>query len=167
MYLQNVGKVKSKGINFNARAEPLDGLKLTVAAALNDSWFSRYDNALNPGVDLSGNAMPYTPSGMLNANAQYDIRLPGDGGTISPHGGISVIGKTWFDESNSIAQARYTLLDAGLRWQTGKGIAVDLYGDNLTDRRYAVYAFNAGPGIGNAYQLGRGRELGVRLSLSY
>lgn len=167
MYLQNVGKVKSKGINLNARAEPLNGLMLTLSAALNDSWFSRYDNALNPGVDLTGNTMPYTPSGMVNANAQYAIRLPGDGGTIIPHGGISVIGKTWFDESNSIAQARYTLLDAGLRWQTHMGVAIDLYGDNLTDRRYAVYAFNAGAGIGNAYQLGRGRELGVRLNLSY
>lgn len=167
MYLQNVGKVTSKGLNLNARAEPVDGLNLTLSGALNDSWFSRYDNALNPGIDLTGNTMPYSPSSMINANAQYDIRLPGDGGTISPHAGISLIGKTWFDESNSISQARYALLDAGLRWQTGKGLTVDLYGDNLADKRYAVYAFNAGPGIGNAYQLGRGRELGVRLSLSY
>lgn len=167
MYLQNVGKVKSKGVNLNAHAEPLDGLNFTLSAALNDSWFSRYDNALNPGVDLSGNKLPYSPSGMVNANLQYDIALPGGGGTVSPHGGISVIGKTWFDEANSIAQPRYTLIDAGVRWQTAMGVAVDLYGDNLTDKRYAVYAFNAGAGIGNAYQLGRGRELGVRLSLSY
>ncbi len=165
MYLQNVGTAKSKGINLTARAEPVDSLVLTLAGALNDSWFSRYDNPANPGIDLSGNKLPYAPSATLNANLEYGFDLPL--GRFTPHAGISLIGKSWFDEANSIGQRAYTLLDAGFRWQVSRNFTLDLYGDNLSDRRFATYAFNAGPGIGNAYQLGKGRELGVRLQTGF
>lgn len=167
MYLQNVGTAKSRGLNLNARAEPLDGLALTLSASLNDSWFSRYDNPANPGVDFTGNKLPYAPSGMLNASLQYRFDLPGGLGTLTPHAGASVIGRTWFDEANSIAQGTYTLFDAGISWDAGRGVRLDLYGDNLGDKRYATYGFDGGPGIGNAYQLGRGRELGARLRASF
>lgn len=166
-YLQNVGTVKSKGINLDLRLEPVDRLVLTASAALNDSWFSHYDNPANPDVDLTGNTVPYAPSGMLNANLAYGIDLPGELGRLTPHGGVSVIGRTWFDEANTLGQSSYTLLDAGVEWAMGDALSLALYGNNLTDETYTVYAFDAGPGIGNVYQLGKGRELGVRLRAAF
>lgn len=166
-YLQNIGTVKSKGANLDLRLEPISQFVLTASAALNDSWFSRYANPANPGVDLTGNISPYAPSGMLNANLSYGFSLPAGLGKLTPHGGVSIIGKTWFDEANSLSQSSYTLLDAGMSWALENGISIELYGDNLADKNYAVYAFNAGPGIGNAFQLGKGRELGARLHVIF
>jgi pesticin/yersiniabactin receptor len=166
MYLQNVGTTRAKGLNLNGRLEPVDDLTLTLSGSLNKSWFSRYDNPANPGIDLAGNRMPYAPEAMLNASLRYDITLPGFG-RLSPHGGISLIGRSWFDEANSLGQTGYALLDAGLSWQAKTGLALDLYGDNLTDRHYTTYGFDAGPGIGPVYQLGKGRELGVRARAAF
>ena len=39
--------------------------------------------------------------------------------------------------------------------------------DNITDETYATYGCNRGPELGNLYQLGQGRTVGVRVSMSW
>ncbi|WP_206244626.1 TonB-dependent receptor [Novosphingobium terrae] len=161
-YLENVGTARSRGVDLNLRLRPVDPFTISLSGSLNRSWFSRYDNALTPGLDLTGHKVPYAPSAQLNANIDYRISLPGSLGTLSPHAGVSHNGRIWFTEANAVGQGPYTLVDAGLSWRLNERLGIDLYGDNLTDKTYATYGFDTG-GAGLAYQLGRGREFGLRL----
>ena len=94
------------------------------------------------------------------------LHLGGGLGMLVPHFGVTYIGEIFFDESNTVGQGAYTLLDAGLTWQPREHAQVNLFVDNITDKTYAVYGFNQ-PGFGNLYQLGQGRLVGASLKLSY
>ncbi len=111
--------------------------------------------------------MPYAPEVTVNASIEHMLHLGAGLGMLIPHFGVTYVGEIFFDESNTVGQDAYTLLDAGLTWQPREHAQVNLFVDNITDKTYAVYGFNAGPGFGNLYQLGQGRLVGASLKLSY
>lgn len=167
-YLQNVGEVESKGISLTARWQPVDPFMLSGGIAFNDTYFSSYNNPANPGVNLTGNKVPYAPDVTANLTAAYTFGLPGDFGDMTARAGVTYVGKTWFDEANTIGQGAYALFDAGLSWTHGEHVVADFYVDNITDETYAVYGFDsAGAGFGNVYQLGQGRTIGGRLKITF
>ena len=135
--------------------------------AVNKSQFRHYQDPTGASSnDLSGNTLPYAPRSTANLAAEYRFEL-GNGMALIPHVGVSYIGKTWFDEANTLEQGGYSLLDAGLSWQVNRNLSADFYVDNLGDKTYAVYAFDAGAPIGTAYQVGEGRLAGMRVNLSF
>ncbi|MGF6093880.1 TonB-dependent receptor [Pseudomonas sp. 18175] len=165
-YLQNVGDARTKGASLNAKWMPTDHLQVKAGVAVNNSEFRHYKDPTGSSADLSGNTLPYAPNRTANLNAQYSFDLP-NGGQLIPHMGVTYVGKTYFDEGNSLSQGGYSLLDLGLSWQVNKNFSADLYADNLANKAYSVYAFNAGAPFGTAYQLGDSRLVGLRLNLSY
>lgn len=165
-YLQNAGEVETKGASLNARWQATRSLYLKAGAALNDTKFTRYADAATPGVNLTGNKVPYAPNATGNLSAEYTIALAG-GGRLIPRAGISYVGKTWFNETNTVGQQAYALYTAGVSWQLNQMLSADLSIDNLTDKAYAVYAFAAGAPYGTLYQVGKGRTAGVRINARY
>ncbi len=166
-YLQNVGDAHTRGASLNARWQASDALRIKAGVALNRSEFRHYQDPTGASsADLSGNSLPYAPRSTANLAAEYVFEL-GDGAALVPRLGLSYVGKTWFDEANRIAQGGYSLLDAGVTWQVNRNLSADFHVDNLADKTYAVYAFDAGAPIGTAYQVGEGRLAGVRLNLSF
>lgn len=164
-YLQNAGDVEAKGFDLAVTAYPLDALRITAGLGLNDTTFVSYDNPANPDIDLKGGTVPYAPQVTANVNLEYAWELPGGLGTLVPHGGFQYIGRTYFDELNTIQQGGYALFDAGLSWRCGR-ITADAYVENIGDKTYATYGFDGGPYLGDAYQLGPGRSFGIRLGVS-
>ncbi|WP_110968664.1 TonB-dependent receptor [Pseudomonas huaxiensis] len=166
-YLQNVGDARTRGASLTAKWQATEALRIKAGVAMNKSEFSHYqDPTGSSSNDLSGNILPYAPRSTANLAAEYAFNLD-NGMALVPHIGLSYIGKTYFDEANNLVQGGYSLLDAGLSWQVNRNLSTDFYVDNLADKTYAVYAFDAGAPIGTAYQVGEGRLAGVRLNLSF
>jgi pesticin/yersiniabactin receptor len=166
-YLQNVGEVESKGFDFTIKALPTDHLRLTAGLGLNQTLFTKYNNPTTPGVSLVGNTVPYAPPVTLNAGAEYLIDLPVGYGQLIPNVAVSYIGKTFFDETNTVRQDAYALLDGGISWKQSKNLTADVYVRNITDKLYTTYGFNGGPFLGELYQVARGRTFGARMSLTF
>ena len=166
-YLQNVGDARTRGASLTARWQASEALRVKAGVAVNKSQFRHYQDPTGASSnDLSGNTLPYAPRSTANLAAEYRFEL-GNGMALIPHVGVSYIGKTWFDEANTLEQGGYSLLDAGLSWQVNRNLSADFYVDNLGDKTYAVYAFDAGAPIGTAYQVGEGRLAGMRVNLSF
>jgi len=166
-YLQNVGDARTRGASLTARWQASEALRVKAGVAVNKSEFRHYQDPTGASSnDLSGNILPYAPRSTANLAAEYRFEL-GNGMALIPHVGVSYIGKTYFDEANTLVQGGYSLLDAGLSWQVNRNLSADFYVDNLADKTYAVYAFDAGAPIGTAYQVGEGRLAGLRVSLSF
>lgn len=165
--LQNAGEVETKGINFTAKTYLWEDTRVSAGLGLNRAKFTDYRNPA-VAIDYTGNTVPYAPEVTVNASIEHMIHL-GDGlGSLIPHFGMSYVSEIYFDESNTIGQGAYTLLDAGVTWQPTEHAQLNLFVDNITDEAYAVYGFNAGPALGgNVYQLGQGRLVGANLKLSY
>ncbi|MBL3553758.1 TonB-dependent receptor [Rhodovulum sulfidophilum] len=164
-YLQNVGEVTAKGIDARLRVNR-GGWGVTGGATWGSSRFTGYDDA--SGTDHDGNDVPYAPDFTARLAVDYTHDLGHGRGSLIPRMGLSYQGKVWFDETNSLGQGGYWLVDAGLAWDMGQDRVLDLYATNLTDETYASYGFDAsGYGLGDVYQLGRGREVGIRFTQSF
>lgn len=168
-YLQNVGEVKTKGVSLNAKWQATRSLYMKAGVAFNDTSFTRYDNPANPGVDLTGNKVPYAPTATANLVAEYVIPLSGahGGARLVPRAGVSYVGKTYFNEANTVSQKGYALLNLGVSWYVNKSLSADFYFDNVTDKTYALYAFETGTPYGTVHQIGRGRTAGVRINVRF
>jgi iron complex outermembrane receptor protein len=91
-YITNVGKLRSRGVEVDARANPLDGLTLTFAGTYNDARYASYRNAPAPYltgylgvVDLTGRQASGAPKWSLTGTAEYvhharsvDLYIGGD-----------------------------------------------------------------------------------------
>ena len=77
-YITNVGDLRSRGVEVDARATPLEGLSLGVAGTYNDAKYRSYRNApaqyLNSYlgvIDLSGRPASGAPKWSVTGNAEY------------------------------------------------------------------------------------------------
>jgi len=81
-YIANVGKLRSRGVEFDARFTPLKGLTLTASGAYDDARYLSYRDAPSPylysylpSVDLSGSRAAGTPRWSFTGTAEYVHRL--------------------------------------------------------------------------------------------
>ncbi len=166
-YLQNVGKVTAKGLDLKVRARPTDQLGITAGLGLNRTTFTKYDNPVTPGVDYTGNFVPYAPEFTANFAIDYALDLANNWGQIIPRVGLTYVSSVYFDETNTVGQKGFALVDLGLSWKVNDKIVADLFVNNVFDKTYATYGFNAGPPYGNVYQLGEGRSFGANVNFTF
>lgn len=165
-YLQNVGEVTAKGIDLKVKARPTERLGIMGGLGLNKTTFTDYKNPVTPGLDLTGNRVPYAPEVTANFSVDYAFDLPDERGQLIPRAGVSYASEIYFDETNGIGQEGFALVDLGMAWQVNDHVAADVFVNNLFDKTYAVYGFTA-PGYGNLYQLGHGRAIGASLNITF
>lgn len=166
-YLQNVGDVESYGFDAKVTAYPVDRLAITATLGLNHARFRNYRDPTGAGQDLSGNRPAYAPPVTAGLDVGYSFRLPREAGEVTPRIGLTYVGRIYFDDANTVSQGGYTLVDASVGWAITPTLRADIFGTNLTNKRYATYGFDAGPFIGGVYQLGTGREGGLRLTAEF
>ncbi len=143
-YITNVGKLRSRGIEVDARANPLDGLTLTTAGTYNDAYYVHYRGA--PAqyltsylgvVDLSGRTASGAPKWSLTGSAEY-IR---HAGPIDLYGGGDASYRSGFYAAVNLDPFSrvpgYTLfgLHAGVRQPDGRW-DVSVWARNLTNKNY-------------------------------
>jgi len=163
--LRNIGDASSYGLELDSHWQASDQLALQLAARLGRT---ELENAVDPqtGADYSGNRLPYTPDTQLQLGLDYQFLqtwLPGD---LSLQAGARYYSELFFEESNSLRQSGYTLVDASLTLAMHNGLTVRLFGDNLTDELYRTSSFMFGPADVRS-TLGDGRSIGISAQLEF
>ena len=159
-YLQNVGTVQARGADLKIQAYLSPKWQITGMVAYNDSVFARSTQTTH----VTGDKVPLVPAFLAHEDISYTTYLSG-GGYFKARTGFDWIGKTFFDQSNTVSQNGYGLLNAEMIWAKDDHFKVILYGENLTNKNYAVYGFPFGS-FGNVYQLALGRTIGLRMQVS-
>jgi iron complex outermembrane receptor protein len=195
----NAAEATIKGIEFEVQALPVDNLELQLAATFLDAKYDRFttvygnctaaNQALDPRcagragqvrlIDAAGKTLNNAPDFKGTASARYTIPLSA-GGRISLFGQVSHQGEVFFnaDNSPSMIQDSYTVVDARIGYETGSGsLAVALFAKNLTDEEYfhnivqftstsdtALDVFNVGHALGYPAP---GRQWGLEVRYSF
>ena len=154
----NVPEVASRGVEWRAEVQPIDGLTLAANLGYTLSTFVNYYDPANRQDD-SGLNVPYVPRMTWLTEATY--RHPqGWMAHIDAHG----LGNTNFDPANNplYQQSAYVLLGSRLGYEATHW-AVYLYGENLTDTQYDALINSSI----NAQIAGNPRTLGIEAEMKW
>ena len=144
----NAGKSTIKGIEFEMKALPIDGLAIDASVGLLDAKFDRYtaENLLTgEPINRAGERLPFIPETQTHLGVQYSLPLQFSGtpewlhGWLTPrfdwryNGSIIYYGS----EIPGGTAPSYSLVDARLTYDFGGDqMQVALWVTNLTDSTY-------------------------------
>jgi iron complex outermembrane receptor protein len=133
--VQNIGDIKSKGIELEGRILVTENLELAGTYAYLDS---EVKNSVVP--ELVGMDTPQSPKHSASAQAHYYI--PSKLGEWKLSGIWTYSDDFWFDIFNTLEQDSYSLLDlrVGLTSNSGRWMIAGFV-DNATDEEYFVERF--------------------------
>ena len=171
----NAGKSYSCGLEATLRGSALDNhLNLAVSYGYTRAMFKEYmDSVVVNGqtspVDYADNYVPFVPQHTLAANADY--RLDFDNSLLrSVTLGVNVTaqGKTYWDSANTYSQKLYTLLGAHIDADFSP-VTISVWGRNLTNTNYNIFAIDSSFGGQTLYFAQRGNpfQMGVDLKLHF
>lgn len=147
-----IGKVRSKGFEIEARGELTDRLSII------GSYFNT--DATYESGDYKGNTFYAVPTEQAALWVKYAVN---DAFDVSL--GARYTGKSYANSANTLSVPSYTLFDAGFGvdlgeiWQSAEGVNAKLAIQNLTDERYVASC------VRSYCWLGEGRN--VQASISY
>ena len=132
------GTAHTEGFEFETVVEPVDGLQWKNNASYLDTRYITFLNAGGPGVDATGNQLPFAPRGMLYSQAAYELPLhvPGAfrvGADVSFQ--TSYFSDVLNRPQNAIGSQAYTDAFVSYGAPGGHWLA-SLTAHNLADRRY-------------------------------
>ena len=158
--MTNAGHARSYGAEIAIRYTPINNLILNANYGYSNAKFVDFNNGKS---NLAGKYIPYSPSNTMFIGAAYTININKkwlDGITISAD--TKGAGKIYWNETNSISQPFYALLNASIRFEN-KNYSFDLWGKNLTDTDYNTFYFES---FGNAFlQRGKPTTFGATLRI--
>lgn len=156
--MANAGKSRSRGVELSLSYTAPAGWFARGSYGLTDARFVEFNNGR---ADYSGNKVPYAPSNTLFIGGGYTRKLRGFLDSISLEANTRGAGKIWWDESNTVSQPFYMLLNASLA-VTHRDLRLELWANNITDTNYNSFYFLS---IGNAFvQRGNGFSAGATLT---
>jgi iron complex outermembrane receptor protein len=175
-YLANAGKVRSRGVEADFQARPVDALSLYASGVWLDASYVSYPNASCPveyfgltaikSCDLSGRRLPGAPKWTVSGGGE--LRQP-VGDALEAYAATDVSYRSTFNTTTNLAPSTvirgYALVDGriGLR-DTAAGWDVSLWARNLFDKKYfgllSQAQFNSGQ---ITAQVGDPRTWGVTL----
>lgn len=177
--LTNAGKVRSRGVELDLQAAPVEGLSVYASTTFNDASYTEYEQApcpieirLTPVCDLSDRRLPGPSKWAVSAGGEY-ARPAGQfrGETVEAYvgGDYSYRSSFFTTPSNSIYSRipEYDVVNlrVGLRFGDGR-YDVQVFGRNVFDELYylTLSASNTGGVYGT---LGDPRTYGVTLRARY
>jgi len=148
------GEVRSRGLEFEARGEVLEGLDLIAAVTLLDTEVTRSTDVTTIGKRPQAVPQQF---GSLWANYRF---ATGPLAGLSIGGGLRLVGPSFADDANTIRTSGYAVVDAAIRYDLArlhpslKGTEATLNVSNLLDKDYYTSCSS------NIYcQFGAGREV--------
>ena len=124
---------------------PGDALALNWSIGYLDGEYDEFIDATGTDV-ASDRVIQNTPDWTASGILAYDtpLTIAGENGNLTLNTVVSYRGdSSQFEVPGAIDQEAYTLIDAGIRWETEGGkLAFSLTGKNLTDERYIVAGYN-------------------------
>ena len=161
--MTNAGRTRSYGAEFSGRAV-LGRLTASAAYGFTDARFVEYLYDEAKGIDFAGKYIPYAPQHTLSASLRYTIPVGWKRfEAVSLRVATDGAGSIYWNEENTLRQPFYTLLDASVRLEHSRW-SLEVWGRNLTDRRYGVFWFKS---VGNEFmQFARPRTFGITLNIN-
>ena len=135
----NAARTESYGVELSSRYQFTPSwfgyLNLGIQKSEAKSYLTHL-NPFSPAMDLSGNALPFTPEKTYALGLEYNQQA----GLFAK---VEVRGSSeyYFDSSNALSQPSHTLLDAEIGYQFNR-IAVALWAKNVTDESVISRAVN-------------------------
>ncbi|HEX7854588.1 MAG TPA: TonB-dependent receptor [Sphingobium sp.] len=153
--LANVGVVKTRGIEVEARATPVKGLELDASATYLDAKVASYPGAqcyfrqtvaqgcVGGVQDLSGQPLYNAPRWTMVAGANYNFdlgALPFQG-FVSPQINYKSATRTTLQGGPGTTQSPYAIvnLNLGIRHDGPHGYQVSVFVNNLLDKKYGYF----------------------------
>ena len=167
----NAGRSRSVGAEFGLRSQFLsDRLIIAAAYGLTRATFTSYDlgtSSSGERIDYTGNRVPFVPEHTMSASADFTQPLSEKRAlrNFTIGGSVKGAGNVMWNEANTFSQPFYATLalHAGitLAYKNGGKVDITVWGDNLTQTRYATFAFDS---MGNRFaQYGTPARCGVKL----
>ena len=153
----NADKSKSMGVEFEGVAKASKELDINLAVSLLKTKYGDYIN--KDGTNNKGNKIEKNPEYKLSLGASYYAPM----GIYTRLDG-NMIGKTYFDAQNKLAQKSYFTADAKVGYLKD-GFDVYFYVKNLTDKEYFSHIRDRASNVLVTY--GKGRTLGVGVRYSF
>lgn len=136
------GEIATRGIEFEAKTNPMAGLNVVAAYAYLDSEVAKSNDGYQGKVPV------YQPEHTASIWGDYEIQ----GGQAKGVGfgvGVRYFGETFGDAANTFKVSDYTLVDAALRYDLGnlrpemEGVTFALNANNLFDKVHVTECQNA------------------------
>lgn len=156
---KNTGNLKSKGVDVELAAAPLKRLEVSYNFGYTHAKFSSLKIAqYGQEADLAGKHQIFTPDITSMLALQYSLPVnQSQSVKIIVRGEWIYLGKTYFDLTNTIQQAPYSLLNTRVGLST-QHFELMFWGRNLGDKKYISYAYDFG-----AVHLGNPKTYGITL----
>lgn len=182
LFVTNVGKARTRGVEFEVHARPVKGLSIDATANYQEAKYLSFPNApctvaqtpLPPAApapctqDLSGAPTPFNSKFSGSFGVGYELPVI-DGYRLN--GGWSLVYRSRYNTSTNndrLGEQKSTVtVDAHLDLKPDQGWwTLSLFGRNLTDEKYKEYSV-AAPLIRGGFNtyLSRGRQIGLRLGV--
>jgi iron complex outermembrane receptor protein len=164
-YVANVGSASSRGLELELTARPMAGVDIFSSFGYNRARFG--DNTTSSGLDVSDNAIPFTPDYTVAVGAQV-TRDVNSWLSLYGRGEITASGAFHYDDTNLASQDAYSIANfrAGAR---SSRIFAEWWIRNAFDTRYVPLAF-AYPGLapsGFVGEPGRPRTFGISAGVTF
>jgi iron complex outermembrane receptor protein len=145
--VQNAGSVKINGFEGNATVLVADGFTVDASVSVLDTKIGNFPNAVvqvpngvNIGnrtiaADVNGNELIRAPDYTFSIGATYEHKL--GSGSIVANATAFFSGEYFAEVSNRVKQPAYKVVNASVRWNSGGGYYLSVFGQNLTNQIYA------------------------------
>lgn len=161
--MTNAGKTRSFGAEGTISYRK-GNLRLSVEYGYTNARFIKYDNGHN---DFSGKYVPYVPQHTVSVGSDYTFMVKRASRIFDKvvlHLDVKGFGKIYWNESNSLHQPFYTLLNGSISIQKKK-VALEVWGKNITSSKYNTFYFLS---MGNSFlQKGKPLQFGVSLKTNF
>ena len=161
----NAGKSYSCGVEATLRGSALDdNLTWTASYGYTHAKFKEYDDAVTVNgqtepVSYEGKYVPFVPQHTLAANADYRFMCNGNVlRSITLGVNMNAQGKIYWDAANSYSQNLYATLGVHLDADLSP-VVISLWGRNLTDTNYNVFAIDSSFGGQKLFFAQRGNPI--------
>lgn len=175
----NAGKSYSCGLEATLRGSAFDDhMQWAVSYGYTRAKFKEYNDSISQTiddvktvvpVDYSGNYVPFVPQHTLSANADYRFDINNSVlHSVTVGANLSAQGKTYWDTANTYGQKFYAVLgghvDADL-----SPVTISVWGRNLTNTNYNIFAIDSNFGGETLYFAQRGNpfQMGVDIKLHF
>lgn len=131
----NAATATIKGAEADVTVVVAKGLLLTGTAGYLHPKYDRFDYLPN-GVNLTP---PQSPKWTTSASINYETAL-GSLGKISLRGAYSYVASRYADVANLAPLKSYSVLDASATLDLNDHVSVSIYGKNLANKAYVIFA---------------------------
>jgi iron complex outermembrane receptor protein len=129
-----IGKLRTKGLELEAKAAINERLNLTLAYSYLDSEI--LEDGLSAVQTNKGNRFQFIPA--QTASAWVDYTIPGNDtfGDLTLGLGARFVGTRYADNANTLKLSSYTVFDAALNYQITDNASLAVNVTNLFDKKY-------------------------------